>query len=145
MNFSRYSIKQLSSIHKAILEYAKGDMKLLKKGLVVALNMFGILIQEDKFKNINVNFGDHRKMTKTGFSKSKLCKEDEKMFKNSTGLNKYCSINKKMKQNLGFTLKKIQIGTCKAIPSGKNIRTHKNIKSTTTNFNNIGLNVNKIM
>lgn len=83
-------------------------MKLLKKGLVVALNMFGILIQEDKFKNMNVNFTDHRKITKNGCSKTKPGKDDEKMLRSSKGLNKFCSISKKLKdQGVGFTLKKI--------------------------------------
>lgn len=41
-------------------------------------------------------------MTKVGFSKNKLNRDrdrddDHKIFKNSNGLNKFCSINKKIK------------------------------------------------
>jgi hypothetical protein len=45
INFTRYNIKELQGFHRSLLEYAKGDIKLLRKGMTVIMNMFGILIE----------------------------------------------------------------------------------------------------
>lgn len=79
MEFSRYTLNELKSLHLAIIQDSKGNPAELKKNFIVVMNMCGILVEEDRFSKVkNVKHRKQKSMSDCEGSYKKLKNSSDK-------------------------------------------------------------------